>query len=91
MWSMFSYCTLLFSRISRRPGAASSLSRRFAKVLARSCQQRYLRSIRPELWEDVERRKAAAGSVGLGFEVADSPCNFHYSGLVEAAHEPVTQ
>ena len=44
-----------------------------------------------QLLEDVERRKAAAASVGLGFEVADSPCNFHYSGLVEAADQPVAQ
>jgi integrase len=44
-----------------------------------------------QLLEDVERRKAAAASVGLGFEVAESPCNFHYSGLVEAAEQPVTQ
>jgi hypothetical protein len=29
-----------------------------------------------QLLEDVERRKAAAASVGLDFEVADSPCNF---------------
>jgi hypothetical protein len=43
-----------------------------------------------QLLEDVERRKAAA-SVGLGFEVAGSPCNFHYSGLGEAAEQPVTQ
>jgi integrase len=44
-----------------------------------------------QLLQDVERRKAAAASVGLGFEVADSPCNFHYSGLVEAAGQPVAQ
>ena|SRR5216683_3284309 len=41
--------------------------------------------------EDVERRKAAAASVGLGFEVAESPCNFHYSALVEAADQPLTR
>jgi integrase len=44
-----------------------------------------------QLLEDVERRKAAAASVGLDCEVADSPCNFHCSGLVEAADQPVTQ
>jgi integrase len=44
-----------------------------------------------QLLEDVERRKAAAASVGLGFEVAESPCNFHYSALVEAADQPITQ
>ena len=44
-----------------------------------------------QLLEDVERRKAAAASMGLGFEVADSPWNFHYSGLVEAADQPLTQ
>ena len=35
-----------------------------------------------QLLEDVERRKTVAASVGLGFifpEVAESPCNFHYS------------
>jgi integrase len=37
-----------------------------------------------QLLEDVERRKAAAASVGLGFEGAESPCNFHYRGPVEA-------
>ncbi len=44
-----------------------------------------------QLLEDVERRKAAAASVGLGFEVAESPCNFHYSALVEAADQPLTR
>ena len=44
-----------------------------------------------QLLEDVERRKAAAASVGPGFEVADGPCNFHYSGLVEASDRPLTQ
>jgi hypothetical protein len=37
-----------------------------------------------------ERSKAAA-SLGLGFEVADSPRNFPHSGLVEAADQPLTQ
>ena len=44
-----------------------------------------------QLLEDGERRKAAAASVGLGFEVGDSPCNFHRSGSMEAADQPVTQ
>jgi integrase len=37
-----------------------------------------------QLLEDVERRKTVAASVGLGFEVAESPCSFHYSGRLEA-------
>jgi integrase len=44
-----------------------------------------------QLLEDVERRRAAAASVGLGFEVAEGPCNFHYSGLVEAQQPTLTQ
>lgn len=44
-----------------------------------------------QLLEDVERRKAAAASVGLGFEVAEGPYNFHYSGLVEARPLALTQ
>jgi len=44
-----------------------------------------------QLLEDVDRRKAAAASVGLGFEVAESPCNFHYSGLVKATQPALTQ
>ncbi len=44
-----------------------------------------------QLLEDVERRKAAAAHVGLGFDVAESPCNFHYSGSFEAAQHTLTQ
>jgi integrase len=44
-----------------------------------------------QLLEDVERRKAAALSVGLGFEVAGSPCNFHYSEPMNGAQQALTQ
>jgi integrase len=44
-----------------------------------------------QLLEDVERRKAAVASVGLGFEVAESPCNFHYSVTVDSTEERLTQ
>jgi integrase len=44
-----------------------------------------------QLLEDMDRRKAAAASVGLGFEVAESPCNFHYSGIVKGAEQTLTQ
>jgi len=45
----------------------------------------------PQLLEDVDRRKAVAARVGLGFAVAESPCNFHYCGLVEATQQSLTQ
>lgn len=44
-----------------------------------------------QLLEDMDRRKAAAASVGLGFEVAESPCNFHYSGIVKGSEQTLTQ
>jgi len=44
-----------------------------------------------QLLEDLDRRKAAALSVGLGFEVVESPCNFHYSGLAKATEQTLTQ
>ena len=44
-----------------------------------------------QLLEDLERRTAAAASVGLGFEVADSPCTFHYIGPLETNQPRLTQ
>jgi len=44
-----------------------------------------------QLLEDVKRRKVVAASVGLGFEVAESPYSFHYRGLANAAEQTVTQ
>jgi integrase len=44
-----------------------------------------------QLLEDVERRKDAAASVGLGFELAESPCNFHYICAVETTQQRLTQ
>ena len=43
-----------------------------------------------QLLEDVERRKAVAASVGLGFEVVESPYSFHYRDLASAAGQTVT-
>lgn len=44
-----------------------------------------------QLLEDVSRRKAAVLSVGLGFEVTETPCKFHYSEPLKTAHPTLTQ
>jgi hypothetical protein len=43
------------------------------------------------LLEDIDRRKAVVATVGLGFEVDESPCNFHYTGLMKTAQPTLTQ
>jgi integrase len=44
-----------------------------------------------QLLEDMSRRKAAALSMGLGFEVMESPCKFHYSEPPQPVHPALTQ
>jgi integrase/recombinase XerD len=44
-----------------------------------------------QLLEDLDRRKDAVASVGLGFEVADSHCNFHYSVTIDSTVQRLTQ
>jgi integrase len=44
-----------------------------------------------QLLEDLDRRKDVVANVGLGFEVADSRCNFHYSVTVDSTEQRLTQ
>jgi integrase len=44
-----------------------------------------------QLLEDMNRRKAAALSVGLGFEVTETPCKFHYSQPPQRVQGALTQ
>jgi integrase len=44
-----------------------------------------------QLLEDLDRRKDAVANVGLGFEVANSPCNFHYSVPIDSIEPRLTQ
>ena len=44
-----------------------------------------------QLLEDLDRRKTAVASVGLGFEVVGSPYNFHYKVMLQAHEQELTQ
>jgi hypothetical protein len=43
-----------------------------------------------QLLEDLARRQSIVANVGTGFEVAESPYNFHYSAPVKAAQPTLT-